>query len=372
MDTSLKYRSFAEVEARGNSAIFEEWGIGVAEDPEILALIDRLPEPRRQPNLVFGASRHLGAPTGSYRSFRQWLTVHWSEVEQLARTRATQTNEAGRAAVLLPLLGLLDGPLSLIEVGASAGLCLYPDRYSYLYDGHRYLHPADGPSEVVLECATAGRPPIPENVPDVVYRAGVDLNPLDVTDTGDMRWLESLVWPEQEHQRQRLRGAAVIARTDPPRLVRGDLNSAVADLVEKAPEGTTIVVFHSAVLSYLIPTVREEFVDTVRSLPCHWIANEGVGVLPAIDAQLTASPGGTPQQICCLSRRHTPRMSWWPRAISQLDQPNLRGTRVSRRGTRLSRDDQRSKPTAKVSTHISPRQRADFEIRLADDERLNL
>ena len=36
---------------------------------------------------------------------------------------------------------MVDGPLSLIEVGVSAGLCLYPDRYSHLYDGHRYLHP---------------------------------------------------------------------------------------------------------------------------------------------------------------------------------------------------------------------------------------
>ncbi|MDI9902033.1 DUF2332 domain-containing protein [Rhodococcus sp. IEGM 1409] len=290
MDTSRWYRSFAEVEARGNSAIYEEWGLGVSEDPAVLALIDRLPEPRRQPNLIFGASRHLGAPVAPYASFRRWLSENWSEVEQLARTRTTQTNEAGRAAVLLPVLGLLKGPLSLIEVGASAGLCLYPDRYSYLYDGEKYLHPVDGPSTVLLECATTGSPPIPERVPDVVYRAGIDLNPLGVGDTDDMRWLESLVWPEQDHRRWRLRDAAALARVDPPHLVRGDLTSAVADLVERAPLGTTIVVFHSAVLNYLTPTARAEFVHTVRGLPCHWIANEGLGVLPEIDAQLTESP----------------------------------------------------------------------------------
>jgi hypothetical protein len=289
VDTSLWYRSFAEVEARGNSAIYEEWGLGVAADPPILALIDRLPEPRRQPNLVFGASSHLGAPPSSYGLFRHWLTAHWPDVEELARTRTTQTNEAGRAAVLLPLLGLLDGPLSLIEVGASAGLCLFPDRYSYLYDGNRYLHPVDGPSAVLLDCATTGHPPIPAKLPEVVYRSGVDLNPLDVTNADDMRWLESLVWPEQDHRRQRLRTAAAVARKDPPRLIRGDLNSAVADLVEQAPRGTQVVVFHSAVLNYLVPADREAFVDVVRSLPCHWIANEGVGVLPAIDAKLTTS-----------------------------------------------------------------------------------
>ncbi|MGV0152091.1 DUF2332 domain-containing protein [Rhodococcus sp. GB-02] len=290
MDTSRWYRSFAEVEARGNSATYEEWGLGVSEDPAVLALIDRLPEPRRQPNLIFGASRHLGAPVAPYASFRRWLRENWSEVEQLARIRTTQTNEAGRAAVLVPVLGLLKGPLSLIEVGASAGLCLYPDRYSYLYGRERYLHPVEGPSTVLLKCATTGNPPIPEKVPDVVYRAGIDLNPLDVSDTDDMGWLESLVWPEQDHRRQRLRHAAALARADPPRLVRGDLTSAVAALVERAPLDTTIVVFHSAVLNYLIPTARMEFTEVVRALPCHWIANEGIGVLSEVDAKLTVAP----------------------------------------------------------------------------------
>src|SRR3712207_7397840 len=41
-----------------------------------------------------------------------------------------------RCAALLPALATIDGPLALVEVGASAGLCLYPDRYGYEYDGH--------------------------------------------------------------------------------------------------------------------------------------------------------------------------------------------------------------------------------------------
>ena len=44
------------------------------------------------------------------------------------RTRATQTNEAGRCAILLPVLAALPQPLALLDVGASAGLCLYRDQ----------------------------------------------------------------------------------------------------------------------------------------------------------------------------------------------------------------------------------------------------
>ena len=67
--------------------------------------------------------------------------------------RATQTNEAGRCAVLLPFLAELPQPLALLEVGASAGLCLLPDRYSYRYDDGTDLDPHDGPRTSLLPCA---------------------------------------------------------------------------------------------------------------------------------------------------------------------------------------------------------------------------
>ncbi|MCG3042853.1 DUF2332 domain-containing protein, partial [Streptomyces sp. S1A] len=284
MDTAERYRRFAEREARGHSPSYEELAGALARDDRLTALIDRLPEPRRQPNLLLGAARFLGGPTGDPAAFRPWLLDHWDEVRAVVLERRTQTNEPGRCAVLLPLLAALPQPLALIEVGASAGLCLYPDRYRYSYDGRTAFGPDGGP--VTLDCRTAGPVPLPTRPPAVAWRAGTDLNPLDVGDGGDVHWLECLVWPEQTHRLRRLRDAVRVARAEPPHLVRGDLNETVRDLVASAPAGATPVVFHSAVLAYLPPGAREAFAETMRTLPAHWISNESPGALPSVAGRL--------------------------------------------------------------------------------------
>ncbi|WP_067473823.1 DUF2332 domain-containing protein [Nocardia amamiensis] len=281
METADRYRRFAELEVGGYSACYREWGLGIAADTTVLALIDQLPPAKRQPNLVLAAARFRGAAEGPYSHFREWLVTHWAQVYEVALTHSTQTNEAGRMAVLLPILARLPGPLTLIEVGASAGLCLYPDRFSYRYDSGPILHPADGPSPVELNCVTTGGVPLPDALPTVVQRLGVDLNPLRVTDDDDLRWLETLIWPGQDDRLRRLRAAASIARTSPPVLVAGDLNARIADLVHAAPADSTVVVFHGAVLTYLEPSSRIRFEETVRTLPCRWISNEGRSVLPS-------------------------------------------------------------------------------------------
>ena len=84
---------------------------------------------------MFAAARHLGAPEGPYAPFRSWLVSKWADVVGVVASRSTQTNEAARCAVLLPPLSRVDGDVALIEAGASAGLTLYPDRYSYRSSG---------------------------------------------------------------------------------------------------------------------------------------------------------------------------------------------------------------------------------------------
>ncbi|MFI5485172.1 DUF2332 domain-containing protein [Micromonospora echinaurantiaca] len=310
MTIAETYARFGAREARGVSPGYERLSHAVSRDDELLALVETLPPGKRQPNLLFGVVRLLGGPVHDPAAFHDFTLAHWPAIEAELRARAVQTNEPGRCAVLLPVLAALRQPLALIEVGASAGLCLYPDRYAYRYGDHRLG--TDGP---VLDCALTGIAP-PERRPEVVWRAGLDLNPLDVTEPADVAWLDALIWPEHEHRRARLRAAAAVAAADPPLLARGDLVDDLPALAARAPAGATLVVFHTSVL-YQVPAPRRAaFAEVVRALPGHWIANEAPDVLPH-DA-LPEPPGDAHHNVLALdgtplawTRGHGQAMSWF-------------------------------------------------------------
>jgi hypothetical protein len=148
-----------------------------------------------------------------------------------------------------------------------------------------------------LRCDVAGTLPT-TRVPEVAWRAGIDLHPLDVTDPDATAWLENLVWPEQDDRRERLRAAVEVARAEPPRLIAGDLLDLLPDLVGDAAEHGPVVVFHSAVVAYLEPADRERFQQLMTTLvaagSCHWISNEGPQVLPGVTATGPALPDDHP------------------------------------------------------------------------------
>ncbi|WP_097323069.1 DUF2332 domain-containing protein [Paractinoplanes atraurantiacus] len=267
------YDDFAERQARGVSLTYERLARSVARDNGLLALLDTVPLPKRQPNLLFGVVRLLGGPVHSPTAFAAFVRSHWPSVQRELLTRATQTNEVNRCALLLPILAALPQPLALLEVGCSAGLNLYPDRYSYAYGPHRV-----GTSGPLLTCEASGVP-LPTSLPTVVWRAGIDLNPLDVTKPADLAWLDALIWPEHDHRRTRLREAAAIAAADPPDLVRGDLVDHLPGLAWSAPRDATLVVFHTSVLYQVPDETRRRFTSLAGSLPGHWIAVEDPEVL---------------------------------------------------------------------------------------------
>ena len=324
--TAERYARFAATEAHGESPVYAAWAAGVAGDAELIAAIDGLPPQRRQPPLLFAVSRLVGAPVGAFEPWRAFVLAHWPRVRSEMLVRLTQTNEPLRCAALMPVLAAIPGPIALLEVGASAGLCLYPDRFSYRYDGGEPLHPSDGPSAVMLECATNGLVAPPARLPQIVWRAGIDLAPLDVASPDDTRWLETLIWPEQAARLDRLRAAMAIARADPPLLVAGDVTEALSGLAAQAPAGATLVVVSSGVLVYVVRPERERFVRAVDALDARWLSLEAAGLFPTVVAGLERTTGLTHDQLrgrfalsldgspLALVAPHGDRIDWLPQA----------------------------------------------------------
>jgi hypothetical protein len=302
--TAELYRRFAWVQARGESRIYERLALAVADDAAAVELLEVVDLPRRQPNLLFGALRWHHAPVEEPRACLRWLHTHPEPVLQILRARRTQTNEAGRCAVLLPALAVLPQPLALLEVGASAGLCLLPDRWRYHYVGDRvdrWIGRADSP--VVLRCVATGPVPIPPVLPTIVWRRGLDLDPVDVTDPVARRWLRCLVWPEHQDRARRLDAALRIAAEVSPRVERGHLVGDLPRVLARVPRDTIVVVQHSATLTYLEPAERRAFRELVRQHGAHLVGCEGVDVLPDLADQLPGNIDTTGQMLLSVDDR---------------------------------------------------------------------
>ena len=282
-EVAARYARFANVEVRGRSPLYEEIAWGVAADREVLGFLLTLPREKQQPNLLLAAVRHLCGTPADWGGFRGMLLANRDAVAALMRSRSTQTNEPARCATLLPLLARLPQPLALIEVGASAGLCLLPDHYGYDYGSHRIT------GTPMFRCAVNDATPIPKSAPQIVWRAGLDLNPLDISNREQIAWLETLVRPEQTQRLANLRAAIKVAAAVRPRIVEGDLlGDAFAQLCAETPKDATLVIFHSAVLAYVSDLAARQTFGERAMQRGTWISNEPASMFPDI---ATRAPG---------------------------------------------------------------------------------
>jgi hypothetical protein len=189
--------------------------------------------------------------------------------------RTTQTNEPARCATLLPLLARLPPPLAILEVGAAAGLCLLPDAYAFDYDGHRVAPTLVTPAAAPTFFCRANRAPLPNSGPEIIWRTGLDLTPIDIRDPEQTAWLEALVWPDEGDRLRLLRKALEVAKQCLPRVVQGDLRTYIRALLALMPKNATRVIFHTAVLSYLSSSSeRSAFAQALSELDVVWIYNE--------------------------------------------------------------------------------------------------
>lgn len=270
------YDDFAQWgEHARESALYHQLAASVAKDDDLLELADEI-ERLPRPNMLFAAVQFLlhaddelaqfyasksenpVAPDGAFPTFKAFVLDHADRVLELGRTRFVQTNEVRRVAALLPALtreaDRLGEPVHLIEVGAAAGLNLCLDRYQYDFGGLEFGH-----SDVMLRVELEGDVDVPTRPPYVQRRVGIDHNPLDLNDPDDLRWLESLIWPEQVERRRRLRAAVRVRATVQVEMVQADASSALGGVLDRLPTAGPAIVFHAFTLNQFTEEQRKRF-----------------------------------------------------------------------------------------------------------------
>jgi hypothetical protein len=113
---------------------------------------------------------------------------------------------------------------------------------------------------IIRAGASAGREPA------VGFRAGIDINPIDLRDEDAVLWLRALVWPEQPERAYNLDQAASVARAQTPLVIKGDVIEVLPSLLESVPADLTLCLYHSFVLHQLAPDARQRFDGILSAL----------------------------------------------------------------------------------------------------------
>jgi hypothetical protein len=362
------FRGLAATVERDGGVIYPAICRGVADNPTVLSLLDDTPLPRRRPLLLLAAVHFLllsgvdhplaayydtvaavlGTPFRSSTAdvsavFTAFCEEHRPELKHVIATRTTQTNEVGRCTALLPGLCHIarlydwDVPLSLLDLGTSAGLNLLYDDYAYTYrsaanDAVRTAGKVG--SAVSIECSARDDvSSLPElRLPTVDRRVGLDLSPLDPFSDDAVLWLLACQWPDNPTRFGRLRGALSNVRGshNPPRLEQGDMVTDLPRVAASIPGTTPLVVFHSWVAAYLDQDRQRMLATEVHALgatrPVHHLYCETPFETPGLPtppspvpregpdlatALVHIGPEGEPVRLAD-THPHGYWIRWWP------------------------------------------------------------
>ncbi|REK71873.1 DUF2332 domain-containing protein [Paenibacillus paeoniae] len=288
---SNDFRRFAK-DCKDSSRLYEYLSQRIAQDKELLQLSSQAKEGQPIPNLLFGAVHYLlmqgkshplamyygslvaepGAAEEAFPAFKQFCAQYREEIIPILASKNVQTNEVRRCAYLYPVFcsiyASMQRPLSLIEIGTSAGLQLYWDRYGYSYSSKPGIVFGNPNSELVLvsEMRGKGWPDLSPLSPPVTDRIGIDLHVNDLSDAEDCLWLQALIWPEHAERRTNFDKAASIAKNGGARLVQGNGVKLLSELAEMTDPESVLCVFHTHVANQLSEHDKNELLQTIDQL----------------------------------------------------------------------------------------------------------
>jgi hypothetical protein len=226
---------------------------------------------------------------------------HYAAIQAFVRS-PPQTNEVRRSGALMA--GLLEIaartglPLSLREIGASAGLLQSLDRFHFQFgDVASFGDPA---ARVHVPLEWSGPAPKISAPLRVLDRRAVDQAPVDIASEDGATRLAAYVWADQEDRVQRLRAAILEARANGVVVEKADAGDWVDEAVRLTP-GSTTVLFHSVVWQYIAEPTRARITahiealgaEATRESPLAWLSFEPPidSIAPRVDVRLRLWPG---------------------------------------------------------------------------------
>jgi hypothetical protein len=232
-----------------------------------------------------------------------------------------QTNETGRSAVLLPgflTISRATGlPLALMEIGSSAGLNLFFDRFRYRFGEADWGDPV---YPVTLAPQMRGVGPDLSGELKITRRTGCDISPLDVQNKTDRLRLRAYIWADQTDRLARLDAAINVARRAGVTLEKADAAVFVEQQLAARKPGECLVLFHSVVWQYLLDKTKTNIENALRQAgdaatseaPLAWLRMETLSATdPHPTLQLTVWPGGEARQLA-LADFHGRWIDWLP------------------------------------------------------------
>ncbi|MCF6303673.1 MAG: DUF2332 family protein [Devosiaceae bacterium] len=233
-----------------------------------------------------------------------------------------QTNEVARATLLFAGMQTIAAetglPLSIFELGSSAGLNLMMDRFSYRIAGKEFGTRNAG---VCLSPQWSGQAP-PDTALHIIERKGCDLNPLNVEDPDDRARLLAYIWPDQLGRLERTEAAIEIARKCPPQIDRADAAAWVEGVITPdGSKGITRVLFHSITYQYFPKKAKQRIVakmtiagaQATPDTPLAWLAFEQVESLgPTLTLRLWSGKGddGETRVLARANNAHVHKIEW--------------------------------------------------------------
>ncbi len=309
-----QFRHFAAIECP-QDPLYRAICRTVADTPELLAMLQHAPPTQARPNLLLAALhervlagvRHALADyypsVGGTRLPDEDLPAllldfarrQAAELSAHLQTRATQTNEVGRCAVLWPALqqvAHLSGAqeLALFDLGCSAGLNLGVDAYHYRYlqDGGGFsLGAPSQPQRPSIDCRWLGElAPPPSSRWQLTHRLGADPAPIDLDDDAATRWLAACLWPHDRVRAQRLQQAIKLARNARHEIRQAaDCLALLETWLKQLPPQVQPVLFNSWVLAYFGPAALADFQLRVAHLQQEhgliWLSAEAPALRPS-------------------------------------------------------------------------------------------